>query len=76
MNKPLAKALEEQGDMDTEVDWILSCLDKADRLVVSLMTQNLNDGNKSLIAQCLFEARSNINRAIEAISDSGLNRWS
>ncbi len=58
--------------MDTEVDWALSCLDKASELVVGVMRHELENGRTALISGCLFQAKLNINRAIEAITDSGV----
>ncbi len=58
--------------METEIDWVLSCLDKADKLIDGLAVKERLNGNNKVLVHCLFEARLNINRAIEAVNDSGL----
>ncbi len=60
--------------MDTEVDWALSCLGKAEGFVTDAMLREQGNSNSRFVIDCLFEAKLNINRAIEAITDSGVGR--
>ncbi len=56
--------------VETEADWAVSCLDKADGLVAELLRHNMNNGSNGVVTECLFQARLNISRAREAIIDS------
>ena len=62
--------------MDTEADWAISCLEKADGFVRDVMWREQGNGNRRFIIDCLFDAKVNINRAIEAITDSGVGNES